>query len=254
MSFTRSGGFAALGAALVASSASATVLTFDFGGVNGTSINNNYGDRVGDPNQFVPPGWTYGPECGITPNVLVDYKPGLRLGANNSPADPTRVFGDLTNVLYRDRNDPGFTPGFIEINLSADNGFAVQLFSFDMAAVVNTVTGAQEDLPARSIQVLDGSTGAEMFRIDYDINNPPSTLIPGTFPLRHRTFDFSAAPLTAQFIRIRIDLTQLITIGGSKVDRVGIDNIKFGQIPTPGAAALLVGALGVVGLRRRRTH
>lgn len=254
MSFSRIGGLAALGAACVTSSAFATVLTFDFGGVNGTTINNNYGDRVGDPNQFVPPGWSYGSACGITPNVIVDYKPTLRLGGNNSPADPTRVFGNLTNVLYRDRNDPGFSPGILEINLNADNGFAVQLFSFDMAAVVNTVTGAQEDLPARSIQVLNGSTGAELFRIDYDVNNPPSTLVPGTLPLRHRTFDFSAAPLTAQFIRIRIDLTQLITVGGSKVDRVGIDNICFGQIPTPGAGALLIGAMGVVGLRRRRSN
>ncbi len=233
------------------SQAAGTVLTFDFGGSNGSQILDSYGDRVGDPNTFQPPGFSYGTEYGITPNVLVDYKPVLRLGGASNPADPTRVFGDLNNVLYRDRNAPGFSPGILEINLFADAGFLVCLYSFDLAAVYNSVTGFGEDLPARSITVTDGA-GTELYRIDYDINNPPSTLIPGTLPLRHRTFDFTSSPLCAQQIRIRIDLTQLITVGGSKVDRVGIDNIKFGQIPTPGVSAMLLAGLAFAGSRRRR--
>ncbi|MBY0310560.1 MAG: hypothetical protein K2W85_00670 [Phycisphaerales bacterium] len=231
--------------------ASATVLTFDFGGTNSTQILDSYGDRVGDPNVFQPPAFSYGSAGGITPNVQVDYKPVLRLGAGNSPADPTRVFGNLTNVLYRDRNAPGFSPGILEINLFADAGFLVSLHYFDMAAVYNSVTGFGEDLPAKAIIVTDGA-GVELFRQDYDINNPPSTLLPGTLPLRSRRFDWDANPLRAQQIRIRIDLTQLITVGGSKVDRVGIDNIKFSQIPTPGASAMLLIGGAILGGRRRR--
>lgn len=252
MSFRALGMLSALAvSAGITAQTSATVLTFDYGGTNSTQILDTYGDRVGDPNTFQPPAFMYGSAGGITPNVVVDYKPVLRLGAGTNPSDPTRVFGDLTNVLYRDRNAPGFSPGILEINLFADAGFLVCLHSFDLAAVYNSITGFGEDLPAKSIIITDGA-GTELFRLNYDINNPPSTVIPGTLPLRSRRFDWDANPLRAQQLRIRIDLTQLITPGGSKADRVGIDNIKFSQIPTPGASAMVLIGGALLGTRRRR--
>jgi MYXO-CTERM domain-containing protein len=247
LSFLASLSAVGLASALV-SSASATVLTFDFNGSNTDNVPGAYGNRV---SSFAPGFFNYGSDGGITPNVSVSYTPVLKLGGA-IPADPTRVFGDLTNVLYRDRNG-GFTTGILEITLSADPGFLVCLHRFDAAAVFNAVTGIGEDLPARSIQVLDGF-GTPLYQLDYDPSNPPSTYIPGTDTpaLRHRTFDWDANPLCANRLMIRLDLTQLITIGGSKVDRIGIDNIKFSQTPAPGAAALFLGAAGMLATRRRR--
>jgi hypothetical protein len=237
-------------ASILASNAAATVLTFDFGGLNTDNVPATYGNRV---SSFAPGLFNYGPDGGITPNVTVTYTPVLKLGGAQPP-DNTRVFGDLQNVLYRDRNG-GFTPGILEINFAADPGFQVCLHYFDLAAVFNAVTGIGEDLPARSIQVLDG-LGNTLYQLDYDPANPPSTYIPGTnIPtLRHRRFDWDANPLCADRIMIRLDLTQLITIGGSKVDRIGIDDIKISQrsLPAPGAAALFFGASGLLAARRRR--
>jgi hypothetical protein len=237
-------------ATTLVTSAGATVLTFDFGGLNTDNVPAGYGNRV---SSFAPGPFMYGSDGGITPNVSVTYTPVLRLGGAQPP-DNTRVFGDLQNVLYRDRNG-GFTVGILEITLQADPGYQVCLHYFDLAAVFNAVTGIGEDLPARSIQVLDGA-GTALYQLDYDPANPPSTYIPGTnIPtLRHRRFDWDANPLCADRIMIRLDLTQLITIGGSKVDRIGIDNIKFTQrgVPASGPAALFLGAAGLIAVRRRR--
>ncbi len=240
--------FAVALASVLASTASATVLTFDFGGSNTDTIAGAYGNRV---SSFAPGLFNYGSDGGITPNVSVVYTPVLKLGGA-TPLDNTRVFGDLSNVLYRDRNG-GFTTGILEITLSADPGFLVCLHRFDAAAVFNAVTGIGEDLPARSIQVLDGF-GTPLYQLDYDPANPPSTYIPGTNTptLRHRRFDWDANPICANRLMIRLDLTQLITIGGSKVDRIGLDNIKFSQIPAPGVAAVFLGAAGMLASRRRR--
>ena len=229
------------------SRALATVLTFDFGGQNGDTVAFPYGNRV---SSFGPGPYQYGPDGGPTPNITVIYTPVLKLGGVAAPADLTRVFGDLNNVLYRDRNG-GFTTGILEITLAADPGFLVCLHRFDLAAVFNAVTGVGEDLPARSIQVLNG-VGTPLYQLDFDPANPPSTYIPGTQPLTHRRFNWDLNPICADRLMIRLDLTQLVTAGGSKVDRIGIDNIKFSQVPAPGAGALLLGAAGLLVSRRRR--
>ena len=83
---------------VLASNASATVLTFDFNGSNTDSVPSSYGNRV---SSFAPGFFNYGSDGGITPNVSVIYTPVLKLGGAQPP-DNTRVFGDLQNVLYRD--------------------------------------------------------------------------------------------------------------------------------------------------------
>lgn len=248
-------GLSALALGALASAASATVLTFDFGGNDGLSIPQAYGDRVGDPMFPPPPGWSYGAAGGITPNINVAYTiSNTRLGGIN----PTRVFGDLSNVAYIDRNaNPG---GILEIILFADEGFFARLHSFDLASVFNSVTMAGENLPARSIQVRNGQ-GVPLYQLDFNaaLTDPFSPLstytpgLPGPGPLYpgRKTLTFNP-PIQAQVLIIHLDFTQLLTIGGNKSDRIGIDNIVFSQIPTPGAAGLLIGA-GLILARRRRS-
>lgn len=252
-----SSALAGLAALSLASVSAATVLTFDTGQGSPSPVPTNYGNRVGDPSTFQPSTFHYGSGGGITPNVNVVYSPMLRLGGTANPFDPSRVFGDLTNVIYRDREAlSGGEPGIMQISFFADPGYEVRLHSFDIAAVYNSITGQGEDLFAKSIKVI-GSGGLVLFSLDFsptDLNptSPTSTFVPGTAPLTHRHFDFEAAPFQSQSITIRIDLNNYITIGGSKVDRFGLDNVKISQTPTPGASLLLALAACVAGLRRRR--
>lgn len=253
-----SSALAGLVAFSLASVSSATVLTFDTGQGAPNPVPTNYGNRVGDPATFQPSTFHYGAGGGITPNVNVVYSPLLRLGGTASPFDPSRVFGDLANVIYRDREAfSGGEPGILQISFFADPGVEVRLHSFDIAALYNSITGQGEDLFAKSIKVL-GSGGTVFLSLDFspmDINpaSPTSTFVPGTAPLTHRHFDFEAAPFQSQSITIRIDLNNYTTIGGSKVDRFALDNIKISQTPTPGASVLLALAACIAGVRRRRT-
>lgn len=249
-------------AAIVAGSAHGTVLTFDFTGSDGTGVPQLYGDRVTNFNN-TSLGFQYGSAGGITPNVTVFYKDFLRLGGTN-PNDPqaTRVFGNLTNVLYRDRQQGGIQPGIMQIELSADPGFEVCLHYFDLAAVFNRAFSTGEDLRIKSVEVINLISGQVLYSV---FNDAPPTLIPGTPPpgtplpisspsvLRSLRYDFDANPLRAPVLAIKVDATLLqSTIFGSKVDRVGIDNIKFSQIPTPAAGMLALLGGGIVATRRRR--
>jgi hypothetical protein len=254
--FSRAFAVGAACAVLFSGVASATVLTFDFGGVNTDPVPTIYGDHVGNPNYPQNPTYITGAAGGPTPHIGVVYVPQqLRLGGSPNPFDPSRVFGDLQNVLYRARF-PDADPGVIQIALVADPGFQVTLTSFDLAAVFNSVTGFGEDLAARSIKVLDAQ-GVPLYDLEFDPSITDhesllSTFIPGTLPLRHKHFEWPGG-LTSTSITIRIDLSQYITIGGTKSDRIGIDNIQFSEgvvLPAPGAATLL--ALGTLAIARRR--
>ncbi len=248
---------AGLAALSFVGTSSATVLTFDFGGGTGNTVPLNYGPYVGNPAFPIPAGYSYGAAGGLTPNINVLYAPTLKLGSvpPATTTDPTRVFGDLGNVLYRDRAPDFGEPGILSITFAADPGFIACLHGFDIAAVFNSFTGFGEDLPARNIRILD-NLGNALFNLDYDANNPDhestsTTWAPGTnTPLRHKRFTFDP-PLMSSRLTLRLDFTQLITIGGNKSDRIGIDNIEFSQVPTPGAAMLL-GCSGALLLARRR--
>lgn len=242
----------ALGASLVAMTALAgaaqgTVLTFNMGAVDGQNASDafqQYGDRVGDPFfDSLNPSFTYGTGGGATPNVTVEYRPGLLFGSSQAPS---RRFGDLTNVLYRQFGGDNI----IEIDLQPDPNFAVCLYSFDLAAILS------ENLPIQYVLVTD-MLGNKLFR-DAPNSGGPLPIVPavdgGGLPT-HRTYDFTTLtggplqPDIGRGIQIKIGVGQIPT----KVDRIGIDNIKFGQhaVPTPGALALMAGA-GLLAARRRR--
>lgn len=227
----------------LASTAQATVLTFDAGATdfqNWSQLYQAYGDRVGDPVfDAANPQFHYGVGGGATPNVQVEYRPGLLFGSSQAPS---RRYGDLTNVLYRQFGGDNR----IEINLFPDPGVQVLLYSFDLAAALS------ENLQAEFVLITD-SLGNKMFR-DSPTMGGPGPIIPavdGGGNPTHKTYDFSANPLmppAGRGISIIIGVGQIPT----KIDRFGIDNIKFGQfVPSPGAAALMAGA-GLLAARRRR--
>ena len=227
-------------------SASGTVLTFNIQGAvdfqNFSDLYQAYGDRVGNPLFDMSfPQFSYGSGGGLTPNVQVEYRPGLLFASSQAPS--ARVYGDLQNVLYRQFGGNNI----IEVGMFADEGFQVDLFSFDLAAVLS------ENLPVRFVRV-ESASGQVLFQ---DPNPPGSgqNIIPavdaGGMPTR-KTYDFVSllgSPIRSQGVRILVDTGQIPT----KVDRIGIDNIKFGQnppIPAPGAAVLI--ACGVLIAARRR--
>lgn len=242
------------GLSLCAAQSHATVLTFDMGAVDNQSVDalyQSYGDRVGNPIfDALAPTYSYGSACGITPNVSVTYLAGTFFGISQPPSQ--RRFGDLNNVIWRTFGGNNI----LGVTLTADPGFEVQLFSFDIAALLNLSNIAlSENLPAKSIIVYN-QMGTVLFR-DPNPANGPLPIIPaidGAAMPTHRTYDFATltgGPLVGQTIQLFIDVGQI----SSKIDRFGLDNIKFGQNPPgiPAPAGLgLVALTGLLAARRRR--
>jgi hypothetical protein len=198
-SIVRRAPFLALLILLVSSASHATVLTFDPVNMNFEHVSQDYGDRVTMTPQN---GFEYGTDAGFTPNVEVDY--GLLPTA--IPALWTTGYGDLTNVLYEDQD--GY--GYLEITLTADPLWNVQLHGFDMAAYSNVN-------PINSVTVRDG-VGTVLFN-----QNNVSITASG-----HDSFTFDP-PLQAATIVIAIDTHNLGTVS----DNISIDNITFGQLSVP---------------------
>jgi hypothetical protein len=243
----------ALTCSLLASQAQATILTFDMGVGNQGSVLQAYGDRVGNPMFPQNPSFQYGGMDDPTPDITVDYIGTMRLSD-----DPLFRYGDLNRVLYRAADGTGL---MMEIVLASHNPTQpVRLNSFELAARVQfsnaspPVPLVQENLPVKAIRVLDGP-GNVLFQKLHPTdsgdgaNDPilnPGTVIPGTVPLRRNRYVFNPG-IVAPIVRIQIDLSQI----ASKVERIGIDNINFSQVPSPGAATLM-GIAGLLVARRRR--
>ncbi|MBX3176846.1 MAG: PEP-CTERM sorting domain-containing protein [Candidatus Hydrogenedentes bacterium] len=216
---------AALAVSTLAGSAGATILTFDdllnVGGNpigNGQLIDQDYGDRV---TGLIDATGSYGVGSeGFTPNVVVDY------GVPN-PAFWSTAYSDLTNVIYI----PGVGQGPLEVLFTADAGYEVQLYGFDVGSWLSNSA-------VRTIRVYD-QNNAVLFESLADV------ILAST----HTSFDFNG-PLTAESLRIEIDQTGL---GGSS-DNVGIDNIRFGQTshaPIPEPATVTLMGLGALALGAR---
>jgi len=217
----------ALAALAMTVSAKATVLTFDITGSgfgNDSPLPASYGNRASSSSQAGPSGLTFGYGNfgeGFTPNVAVSYgQPAAYYGSG---------YGALVNVAYA----PG---GMFSITFTADAGFNVSLYSFDLA-------GLDQTYSINSVSVLSGAT--TLFTQSNVIVNGSSN---GTGVT---SFAFNPI-LTRTTLTVQFDASNL----GANGANIGIDNIRVGQsvIPEPSVTALAIAgaALGLVLSRRFR--
>ncbi len=205
------------------------VLTFDQNGfANGVSVDQTYGDRVsGSPDSN---GHAYsiipGAGLGLTPNVAVEFVTGgdnLNLWSGG--------YGDLSTVLYKASST---NSDHLEITFTADPGFEVGLFGFDLAAFGS-------NLPVDGMEIRDGFGNV--------LWSQGSTLIPGA--AAHASFDF-ASGLFAPQLTLDLDYATAASL-------MGIDNIHFAQragaqVPEPASACLVAMVCGMLVLRRSKRY
>ena len=205
----------------IAGSASATLLTFDLNNI-GTCvvINQNYGDRVTALSDAVGSYGELGE--GFTGNVVADF-------GTVDPSLWTTGYSDLTNVFFDDADNQG--P--LELVLTADAGFSVQLFDFDLGAYGDNRT-------VNSVRVTNENN-------DLLFESLGDTILGTT----HSDYTFTS-PLVGQSLRITIDQTNL----GSASDDVALDNVRFGQIesvtaPVPEPATMTLLGMGIAAMAAR---
>ena len=212
---------------LLATSAQATILTFDLdpGVPNFGDIPGSYGDNVNAASDAVG---SYLVGNGYTPNVTTDYRTWQissdTVAYNNLDFWATG-YGDLTNVAFSVVSGDHFA----EITLVPEPGWAIRLNSFDMAGF------PVADHLDSQVRILDGTSNTIL--VDYSpvtilgTGGTHSTFTPG---LTHE------GPLSIRF--------------GYNNWNVGIDNINFDQVavvPEPETYAMLLAGLGLVGFMAR---
>lgn len=211
---------AAATALALAGSAGATVLTFDITGINNFQvINQNYGDRVTALSDAVGSYAELGE--GFTGNVVASY-------GNADPSLWTTGYSDLTNVFFDDAD----SQGPLALTLTADAGFNVALYDFDLGAYGANRTVTSIHVTNESNAVLYESLG--------------TTILLSA----HTDISFST-PLVGQSLTIIVDQINL----GSASDDVALDNVRFGQLdanaPIPEPATMTLLGMGVVAMAAR---
>jgi hypothetical protein len=203
---------------------------------SGGRLPGDYGDNVTGGVMAVPGGFfTYGDGGeGYTPNVR------LEIYGDGGPGDP-RVklwqtgYGDLVNAVFGEGPGIAGSPT-LHILFTAEPGYAVDLYSFDLA-------GFGSDYSIAGVEVMAGA--ATLFTAS-------DVLVQGDLAGPRRTrFDF-AAPLSASELLLRLDLSNL---AAGIQDNIGLDNVRFGQtppaVPEPGTGVLLLAGLVALGHGRR---
>ena len=191
----------------VSGSAMGTDLTFTIDGIgNFGNIPQDYGDRVTmlDEGSF-----HYGEHGeGFTPNVEVSYT----TSAGQDPSWWGTGYGDLVGIYFE--NTDGNGSG--EIVLTADFGYEVVLYGFDMSAYGPVFSGD----PVIDAVRVRGCSSAPLFEeLDASISETTRT-----------SYDFSTEPIRAREIRIQFESGNL----GGLSDDIAIDNIVFGQVAVSG--------------------
>ncbi|MEZ5323569.1 MAG: Ig-like domain-containing protein [Verrucomicrobiales bacterium] len=179
-----------------------TELVFDIDGIsNFSNMDQNYGDRVVAATMG---GFHYGGSGSFTPNIEVSYGPD---GAD--PAFWASGYGDLQNILFEDLD----RFGQLEITMTADDGFLVQLRSWDMAAYSSNFAS---DPAIDRVSIRDGNGTILWDEADVTISKSTRT-----------AFDFSETPFEARTLILRFESANLL----NSSDDIAIDNIVFGQRP-----------------------
>jgi len=187
----------------LASAAHASVLTFVIDGIgNFGAIPQDYGDRVTSADDGIFH-YEIGSE-GPTPNVIATYP----TDGGIDPSYWSTGYGDLVDVYFEDADGNGSG----EVILSADYGYEVVLYSFEMAAYSSAFSS---DPTIDSVRVMGCSPAPLFEQIDAVISETT-----------HTTYDFVSSPLQAREIRIQFESGVL----GGLSDDIGLDTIRFGQV------------------------
>jgi hypothetical protein len=180
-----------------------TELTFNIDGFgNGTNMSQDYGDRV----VMLDDGDFHYDEHGegFTPNVTVSYT----TSEGQDPSHWNTGYGDLVHIYYEntDHNGQG------EIVITADYGYEVVLYGFDMSAYGNVFS---EDPTIDGVRVMGCSSTAYFDQADAVISETT-----------HTSFDFSGAPIQSRELRVQFFSGNL----GNLSDDISFDNVRFGQV------------------------
>lgn len=157
----------------------------------GGNVNKLYGYRVKGLSEGT---FSYGGVEGFTPNIETAY---------SSIARWVSGYGDLTNIIYA-------SSGTLNVDLNADAGFEVRLSGFDLATTVAT------SQVINSISVLNASGG--ILWQEQNVSVPSEG---------HLSVDFGGQVITGHSLSIRIDALNL----GSLSDEIGLDNVRFSEVP-----------------------
>lgn len=207
---------------LTVASVQATVLTYDLTPTPDVTdmtpdpIPADYGDRVTSTSMAGGSG-TYGYANfgeGFSPDVVADHGNAEFWDAG---------YGDLTNVAYA-------PDGMFSLRLTADPGFHVMLFSFELAAF-----GTDQSVDSITVFV-DGVQAFAASGSELDVSSTG-----------HNTFNQSnfGGVLEGQEIVISFQNG----VGTPDAPNVGIDNVQF--VPEPSVTALALSAAGLALVVRR---
>ncbi|MCA9303039.1 MAG: hypothetical protein KC996_02845 [Phycisphaerales bacterium] len=183
--------------------ANASILLFVIDGLgNFDPIPQDYGDRVTATTIGI---YHYGIGTeGPTPNIIATYP----TAGGVDPSHWGTGYGDLRDVYFDDADGVGHG----EVILSADYGYEVVLYSFEMAAYSSVFSS---DPTIDAVRVMGCSPGALFEQTNAVISETT-----------HTTFDFTSSPLQDREIRIQFESGNLAGLS----DDIALDTIRFGQV------------------------
>jgi hypothetical protein len=214
----------------------------------GFQIDQQYGDRVTSTtmtNGIASFMYGVGPE-GFTPNVQVAYGPSSIF--TGGPSLWRYDYGDLDRVLFQGSTFTGVGNDYdyLELVFSADPGYEVLLYGLDLGGWFET------DYVIDELAVYNDYYNGFFPNLN-KVYSATDLTVSGAGP--SRTSVNFASPLRGNVITLLVDARNL----GSTSEKIGLDNIRFGQddaavtpVPEPSTLGVtLLGVAAVLGYRRR---